>query len=100
VVRVDVQVAAGLNLEVDQPVAGNLIEHVIEKGDAGGESTLAAAIEIQPNGDPGFEGIPGNFCLPHRDTIAEWHFGTGEKLGLLLRTSGDHQQTGLDNRRA
>jgi hypothetical protein len=72
VVRVDMQVARGLDIEVDQAMAGNLVEHVIEEGDAGGEASPAAAIEIQTNGDPGFERIPGNFCLPHRETIAEW----------------------------
>jgi hypothetical protein len=84
VVRVDMQVAAGLNHRGRSGRGGNLLKHVIEEGDAGGEATLAAAVEIQPNGDPGFERIPGNFCLPHRDTIAGWHFGSGEKFGLLL----------------
>jgi hypothetical protein len=79
------------NIEVDQPVAGDLFKHVIEEGDAGGEAAPAAAVEIQSNGDPGFERIPGNFCLPHRDTIAGWHFGSGKKFGVLLRTPGDHQ---------
>jgi hypothetical protein len=37
VVAVDVQVALGLDLEVDQAVAGDLLEHVVEEADAGGE---------------------------------------------------------------
>ena len=37
VVRVDVQVALRLDLEVDHAVTGDLVEHVIEEADAGGE---------------------------------------------------------------
>ena len=38
VVAVDVQVALGLDVQVDQAMAGDLVEHVIEKTDAGGEA--------------------------------------------------------------
>ena len=38
VVAVDVQVACGLDVQVDQPVAGNLIEHVVKKADTGGQA--------------------------------------------------------------
>ena len=37
VVAVDVQVALGVDVEVDQAVAGDLVEHVVEEADAGGE---------------------------------------------------------------
>jgi hypothetical protein len=37
VVAVDMQVAIGLDLEVDQAVAGHLVEHVVEEPDAGGQ---------------------------------------------------------------
>ncbi len=40
VVAVDVQVALGLDLEVDSAVAGDLVEHVVEEADAGVELTL------------------------------------------------------------
>jgi hypothetical protein len=35
VVAVDVQVALGIDLQVDQAVAGDLVEHVVEEADAG-----------------------------------------------------------------
>jgi hypothetical protein len=38
VVAVDVQVPLGVDVEIDQPVAGDLVEHVVEKADAGAES--------------------------------------------------------------
>ena len=34
VVAVDVQVADGVDVEVDQPVASDLVEHVVEEADA------------------------------------------------------------------
>jgi hypothetical protein len=36
VVAVDVQVAFGLDVQVDQAVAGDLVQHVVEEADAGG----------------------------------------------------------------
>jgi hypothetical protein len=70
VVRIDVQVATRNDVEVDQAVPRDLLEHVVEEGHAGGEIPMPAAIEIEPDIDPGFERVPGDFCLPHRDTIA------------------------------
>jgi len=70
VVRIDVQVTTRNDVEVDQSVPRDLLEHVVEEGHAGGEIPPPAAIEIQPDIDPGFERVPGDFCLPHRDTIA------------------------------
>jgi hypothetical protein len=96
VMGVDVEVAAGFDLQVDQPVAGNLLEHVVEKRHAGGEAPLTTAIEVQANRDAGFERIPGNFCLPHRDTIAEGHVGSGKRFSWLSPGAGDDQQTQLD----
>ena len=38
VMTVNMQVACGLDVQVDQPMAGNLIEHVVKKADAGGQA--------------------------------------------------------------
>jgi hypothetical protein len=46
VVAVDVQVAFGLDVQVDQAVAGDLVQHVVEKGDAGGQLGLAGAVKV------------------------------------------------------
>ena len=46
VVAVDVQVALGLDLEVDQAVARDLVEHVVEERHAGGELRRAGAVEV------------------------------------------------------
>ena len=47
VVAVDVQVALGLDVQVDQAMAGDLVEHVVEKADAGRELRLAAAVQVR-----------------------------------------------------
>ncbi len=46
VMRVDVQVAVGLDHQVDQAVARHLIEHVVEERDAGGEIRRAGAVQV------------------------------------------------------
>src|SRR5574337_753024 len=50
-VTVDVQVAGRLDLEVDQPVARDLVEHVVEEADAGGELRLPGAVDIDAHPD-------------------------------------------------
>ena len=46
VVAVDVQVALGVDVEVDQAVAGDLVEHVVEEADAGRQLGRAGAVEV------------------------------------------------------
>ncbi len=57
VVVVDVQVAVALDVEVDQPVTGDLVEHVLQEGHADGEARLAGAIQIDGDLDLGFQGV-------------------------------------------
>ena len=47
VVVVDVQVAGGADVEVDQRVAGELVEHVVEEADAGRVVVPAGAVEVE-----------------------------------------------------
>jgi hypothetical protein len=67
---IDMQIALSLDLQVDHAVARHLVEHVIEERDTGGEPALAAAIEIETNENPGFEGISTDFGLPHEGPVA------------------------------
>jgi hypothetical protein len=53
-VAVNVQVAAAFHAQVDQAVACNLLQHVIEEADTGIEFGLAAAIEIDGENNVGF----------------------------------------------
>ena len=47
VVLIDVQVALGLNVQVDRRVLGQQRQHVIEEADAGGDLRCARAVEVQ-----------------------------------------------------
>ena len=57
VVEIDVQVALGLQLDVDQAVARQLLQHVVEKTDAGGHGVVPGAVEIDGRGDLGLLGL-------------------------------------------
>ncbi len=56
-VVVDVQVAVAFDIQVDQPVTGDLVEHVLEERHTDGEARLAGAIEIDGDLDLGFQGV-------------------------------------------
>lgn len=68
--RIDMQIAVGAHLKVDQSMAGDLVEHMIEKRNAGRKLSLTGTVKIQTNRNLGFERISGNFGLPHEGTIA------------------------------
>ena len=63
VMRIDVQVAIGLDVEIDHAVPSNLIEHMLQKREPGIELRLALSVEINTDGDLSFQGISGNHCL-------------------------------------
>jgi hypothetical protein len=46
-----------VDLEVDQAVAGDLVEHVVEEADAGRELGAAAAVQVEGDADLGFLGV-------------------------------------------
>ena len=85
VVGVDMQIALGFDIEVDQPVARHLVEHVIEKGNTGLEDASPRAIEVDLDANPGFQGIAREFGLPHRDTWRAWRLGGGRQSGRAER---------------
>ena len=58
VVGVDVQIPFGLNGQVQRPMAGHLIEHVLQEPYAGVHPGFATSVQIQVNRDPGFQGFP------------------------------------------
>ena len=51
--EIDVQVTRRLDREVDQAVARELLQHVVEKADAGRDVAGAAAVEIDGGADRG-----------------------------------------------
>ena len=74
-----VQIAIGLNLQVDEAMARDLLQHVVEEPDTGGELRLARTIQIQAYGD---------LCLGRlaRDFCGAWIVHGGEVC--LFRHSG------------
>ena len=56
VVAVDVQVALGLDGQVEQAVLAELVEHVVVEADAGGDVDLPGAVEIDLDEDLGLLG--------------------------------------------
>ena len=65
VVLVDVQVASGLDGEVDPGVACEEIEHVVEEADPGLDRGRAAAVEIDGNRNVGLLGNSFDLGLAH-----------------------------------
>jgi len=52
-----VQVAHGVDVQIDQAMAGDLIQHVVEETDAGVQLGGTRAIQIDAHGDLGFGGV-------------------------------------------
>ena len=59
-VVVNMQVASGIDVEIDHPMAGNLIKHMIQKRNAGLAAKTAFAVEIDADVDLGFVGVTAN----------------------------------------
>ena len=57
-VCVDVQIAARANVQVDQSVAGHLVQHVLQKRHADLKLASSATIQIDEDMNLSFQGIP------------------------------------------
>ena len=66
-VEVDVKVALGPEGEINQRVPGQLLQHVIQKTDAGGDLVLPRSVEIHLDGNPRFPGGAFDHGLAHDD---------------------------------
>jgi hypothetical protein len=56
------QITFGTDIKIDQSMARDLIEHVIEKRDARVEFLLTGTIDINGHPNLGFVGIANHFC--------------------------------------
>ena len=65
VMCVDMQIADRRNLQINQPVTGKLIEHMVKESDAGIELGNAGTIKIECHANFGFQRIASDFGLPH-----------------------------------
>ena len=64
VMVVDMCVTNGMDIEINQSVAADLVKHVIKKRHTGAHLATAAAVEIQTHPDIGFAGDPVDLTLP------------------------------------
>ncbi len=60
VMVVNFKIAFGLDVQVKQTVGGDLVEHVVEEGDASIGNTLAGTIHIKGDAHIGFFGGAGD----------------------------------------
>ena len=62
---VDVQIARGADGHVDQRMARQLVQHVIEEADAGLVVVGAGAVEVDLDGNIGLGGLAGDLGSAH-----------------------------------
>ena len=81
VVGVDVQVAFRLDVEVEHAVARDLLEHVLEERQAGGEPRRALAVQVEPHPDLRFLGaaryLGGAVHSASRMAVSSIRFSSG-----------------------
>ena len=96
-VIVGVQIAFGTNMHVDQRMAGQLIEHVIEEADAGFDFRRAGSVEIHHDCDVGLVRLAGDGCAAHGIAFLKITglrltgrsgLGKGRRAGERLSTQG------------
>ena len=65
VVEVDMRVALGAHGQVDQRMARELLQHMVEEADPGRHVVAAGAVEIDGDGDFRLGGVAGDFRCAH-----------------------------------
>src|SRR2546423_14522740 len=63
-VLVHVEIAFGVQGEIERAVAGEKFEHMVEESDAGGDIVGAGAIDVEGGGDVCFGGGARDFRFP------------------------------------
>ena len=60
VVRINVQVTLGMDIDIDQAVTRHLVEHVLEKRQTGIQLALAGAIQVDGDADLRLQRVAGH----------------------------------------
>ena len=81
-VLVDMEVALGADAEVDQGVAGDLLQHVVEEADAGGDFSRAGAVEVDGDRNVGFLGLARDRGAAHGGSLLGEGLCIRRALGL------------------
>ena len=77
------QTGEPIDVEIDQAVTGNLIQHVIEKTNTGGQTGTARAIQIEGHTDVGFS------CAARHVSATGSNGGRNGRRGHTVRTPRD-----------
>ena len=59
---VNMQIPTRLDIEIEGTVTRNLFKHVFEERNSGIETGLSTSVEIERDGDLGFQRIATDFC--------------------------------------
>ena len=87
VVLIDVEVAVGLQLQVEGAVPREQLQHVVEEPDAGLHLVAALALDAQRDVDPGLARVPLDHALPHRiSSMASMHARVWATSPVVTRT--------------
>ena len=65
VVGVNLEIALGHDIQINQAMTRNLVQHVIQKRYARRQRFLPSAIQVEGNPNSGFGGIAGDFSGSH-----------------------------------
>jgi hypothetical protein len=77
---IDVQIAVGLDREIDQRMPREQFEHVIEKAYAGSDVRLAGAIEVQFEPNVGLFGLAMDRSSTRHEQLAVRITGTKAEI--------------------
>src|SRR5439155_5268560 len=70
VVRIDVQIALRVDLEIEHGVARYLVEHMLEERQPGRQLRVAAAVQVHFDADLGLLRVAGDFGGTHRQSAS------------------------------
>src|SRR5690606_25916292 len=91
VVLIHVEIARGLQLQVEAAMLGKQLEHVVEKPDAGAD--LVPSLALDPEGDPDLRlaGLADDYALAQRiSSMAAMHCAVCSTSPVVMRMQPSH----------
>ena len=70
--KIDMQIALGLYGDVHEAMTGELVQHMVEKTDAGGNIRHPGAIKVNGHRNIGFLGLSFHGYLTHRIAFSRY----------------------------
>src|SRR5712672_4233427 len=74
---VDIQITAGVQIQIERAVPSDEFQHVIEKADSRTDASFAATVQVQAERDIGLVGLTMNFC-------GSWHYSVLSRIASCL----------------